>query len=268
MKFNWLRATASIAISLLFSVCVIHAETTVNLHELEVPTDETSENLSELMELPIGIHRIEPMSENIDRILIAIHDANSQGFEWILPLQTIDDENTDSYFLRWNPIECPSASHEEVREQLMSLLESDENVSKVTFVGHGLGGVYLSQFVHDWRSLVSIDVHVIAAPLRGTIGVFNEKECGEILPKRLPPAIRFFQWRIKPSQHDQYKESNEDPQVVDLDGSLVISMPETIAGESVGHTHVLEVVASRIRTERLQSIESSTPAETNPDSSE
>lgn len=268
MKFSWLSTNASIGISLLFSVFVLHAETNINLHELKAPTDKTTENLSKLMELPHGLHRIEPKSESINRVLIAIHDANSQGFEWILPLQTIDDESTDSYFLRWNPIECPSSSHEEVRKKLMSLLESDEEVSKVTLVGHGLGGVYLSQFVHDWRSLVSIDVHVIAAPLRGTVGVFNEKECGEILPTRLPPTIRYFQWRIKPSQHDQFKELSEDPQVVDLDGSLVISMPEMIAGESVDHTNVLEIVASRIRTERLQSIESSTPKEAIPESRE
>ncbi|MXZ43980.1 MAG: hypothetical protein F4Z01_03245 [Gammaproteobacteria bacterium] len=268
MKFSWLSANVSIAISLLVSTCVLHAETTINLHELEALPDKASENLSELMELPVGIHRIEPKSESINRILIAIHDANSQGFEWILPLQTIDDEHTDSYFLRWNPFECPSNSHEEVRKQLMSLLESDEEVSKVTLVGHGLGGVYLSQFVRDWRSLVSIDAHVIAAPLQGTIGVFNEKECGEILPKRLPPTIRYFQWRIKPSLHAEFKELSEDPQVVDLDGSLVISMPEMIAGESVDHTHALEIVATRISAEHLQTIESSTPAETNPDSSE
>ena len=125
-----------------------------------------------------------------------------------------------------------------------------------------MGGVYLSQFARNWKSMVRIDAHIIAAPLRGTVGVFSEKECGDILPERLPPTIRFFQWRIAPSQHSMFKELSEDPQEVALDGSLVISLPEVINDNAVDSARALEIVASRIQAEYLEAIEHSEPVET------
>ena len=264
MNVNWIRVNVLIAFALLFASSELHAETTVDLHDLVVPTDNSKDSKSALMELSLGLHRIEPQSNNIDRILIAIHDADSSGFEWIRPLQIMDDESTDSFFVRWNPAECPSVSKGDVIKELTSLLESNGSVTRVTLVGHGLGGVYLSQFARDWKSLVPIDVHVIAAPLQGTIGIFNEKECGEILPKRLPPTIRYFQWRIEPSLSNLFKEHSQDPQVIDLDGSLIISLPEKIAGESVDHNHALEIFATRAQAEYLDAQEQSTPIQTNP----
>lgn len=264
MKTKCARARVSVGALLLFSVCVLNAETTINLHELASITDESEDSRSKLMGLPLGFHRIEPRSSSTNRILIAIHDDHSLGFEWVLPLQTMDDEFTDSFFVRWNPSECPNTSHTEVRKQLSSLLESNDSIAQVTLIGHGLGGVYLSQFARDWKSLVPIDVHVVAAPLRGTVGVFEEKECGEILPKRIPPTIRFFQWRVAPSQNNPVKELSEDPQVVDLEGSLVISLPKMIAGELVDQNHALTVVATRVRAQRLEALEQSTPIDANP----
>ena len=264
MKSDRLRAKFSIAPILLFSVWVLDADTTINLHELVVPTDKTEDSRSKLMELPLGFHRIEPRSNSVNRILIAIHDDNSLGFEWILPLQTMDDEFTDSFFVRWNPRECPNTSHEDVRKHLSSFLESNDSITKVTLVGHGLGGVYLSLFARDWKSQVPIDVHVVAAPLRGTVGILKEKECGDILPKRLPPTIRFFQWRVASSQSDLIEELSEDPQDVDLEGSLVISLPKMIVGELIDHNHALTVVASRVRAEHLEALERSTPVDVNP----
>ena len=264
MNVNWNRIKVPIACSLLIVGGLFHAENTVDLHDLVVPADNSKSSKSALMELPLGVHRIEPQSDSIDRIVIAIHDEGSSGFEWIHPLQIMDDESTDSYFLRWNPTECPSASHENVMNELTSILESHDSVSRVTLVGHGLGGVYLSQFARAWKSLVPIDVHVVAAPLQGTIGIFKEKDCGEILPKRLPPTIRYFQWRIRPSLNQLFQAQNEDPQVIDLDGSLVISLPEEIAGKAVDQNHALEIFATRAQAEYLEAIEQSTPVQTNP----
>ncbi len=264
MKEHWLRVKALFAATLLFLTSQLFADTMVNLHDLVVPVENLEDSHSELMELPLGLHRIEPPSDAVNRILIAIHDVNTNGFEWTKPLQTLDDESTDTFFIRWDPSECPNKSDAEVRQDISSILNSNESITRVTIVGHGLGGLYLSQFARNWKELTRLDGHVVAAPLKGTVGVFDEKECGDILPKRLPPTIRFFQWRIDPLQHSLFKEMSDDPQVVELDGSLVISLPEAIDDNTVDSTRALEIVASRIQAEYLEAIEHAEPPETQP----
>lgn len=264
MKKSWLRVKVLFVATLLFSTGQLFSDTSVNLHDLLVPTENTEDSRSELMELPLGLHRIEPPSSTVNRILIAIHDANTNGFEWTLPLQTMDDESTDTFFIRWNSNDCPKSSYEEVRQDISSLLNSNKSITRVTIVGHGLGGVYLSQFARNWKALTRLDGHVVAAPLKGTVGVFNDKECGDILPKRLPPTIRFFQWRIDPSQHSVFKDMSDDPQVVDLDGSLVISLPEVIDDNTVDASRALEIVSSRIQAEYLEAIEHAEPTDPQP----
>lgn len=255
---------AKLTWTILCSAFLVHAQTDIDLNYLIAPTDESDDNQSVLMDLPFGLHRVEPESANIDRILIAIHDTNTTGFEWIRPLQLMDDKSTESHFVRWNPSQCPRASIVEVRKDLESLLESNDSINSVTMVGHGLGGVYLSQFTREWKSLVPIDVHVVAAPLRGTVGVFKEKDCGEIVPQRLPPTIRFFQWRTATRRIELIEEQAEDPQEIELDGSLVISLPEKISDKPVNHVGALEIVATRIQKSHLEAKEHKAPAETSP----
>ena len=261
---NWTGVKAQLIWAVLSSVLLVNVHTDVNLSSLIAPTDADNESHSVFMDLPFGLHRVEPESTSVDRILIAIHDVNTTGSEWIRPLQLMDDEKTESHFVRWNPSECPDTSINKVSKELETLLESNDSIIRVTMIGHGLGGVYLSQFTRDWNSLVPLDVHVVAAPLSGTVGVFKEKDCGEITPQRLPPTIRFFQWRTTTKQNELIEEHAEDPQEVELDGSLVISLPEKISDTAVTHTHALEIVATRIHTAHLEAKEREAPTETAP----
>ena len=264
MKQFWLRINALVVTTLFFLTGELFSDTLVNLHDLVPFTENAEDAHSELMELPFGLHRIEPQSDTLHRVLIAIHDANTDGFEWTLPLQSMDDESTDTFFLRWDPSECPNTSDNEVIHDISSLLESNESITRVTIVGHGLGGVYLSQLASNWKELTRLDGHTVAAPLQGTVGVFTDKECGEILPKSFPPTIRLYQWRIEPSQHTLFKEMSEDPQIVDLDGSLVVSFPEFIEDKPVDSNRALEMVSSRIQAEYLEAIKHSDPSKTQP----
>lgn len=264
MAMNWTGIKEKLIWTVLISALLGEAHADINLSNLIAPTGKQKESHSVFMDLPFGLHRVEPKSANINRILIAIHDVNTNGFEWIRPLQLMDDENTESHFVRWNPSECPDTSIKEVSKELESHLESNDSIISVTMVGHGLGGVYLSQFTRDWNSLVPLEVHVVAAPLNGTVGVFKNKDCGEITPRRLPPTIRFFQWRTTTKQNELVEEPAEDPQEVELEGSLVISLPEKISDTAVTHTHALEIVATRIRTAHLEAKERETPTETAP----
>ena len=266
MNKSWSNIAKTFSATSLLASSLLYAQTEVDLHDLVVPATETDVSQSELLELPLGLHRIEPESTTTERILIAIHDENSTGFEWARPLQILDDESTTSYFVRWNPSVCPTTSIESVNTKLTKFLESNESVNKVTIVGLGLGGVYLSQFTRSWKSLVPLDVHVVAAPLQGTLGVFEQEDCGEILPTRLTPTIRFFQWRIAVSQNEAFEKLDEDPQEVEIQGSLVISLPETIAGTPVNQSHALEIVAARVLAEHIEATEQTDakPIETTP----
>ncbi len=260
----WTGIKATLTWTVLCSALFVHAQTDINIHDLIAPNNERNDTQSAFMDLSLGLHRVEPESRNINRILIAIHDGNASGYEWIRPLKLMDDENTETHFVRWDPSDCPDSSIDVVTKELESLLASNDSIIKVTMVGHGLGGVYLAQLTRGWKSLVPLDVHVVAAPLSGEVGVFKEKDCGEIIPQQLPPTIRFFQWRTATQQKEIIEEQPADPQDIELDGSLVISLPEKVSETPVTHARALEIVATRIYAAQLESRQRETPSDTTP----
>ena len=77
----------------------------LNLYDLDHET-EFLDSGKKLMNLDFGIHDLEPNQET-KSIIIAIHGRDSRGFEWIYPLQTIDSEQTKTYFFRWDTTKCP-----------------------------------------------------------------------------------------------------------------------------------------------------------------
>ena len=72
----------------------------LNLYDLD-PYEEYLSSGKKLMKLEFGLHDLESQ-ERSKEILIAIHGRDSRGFEWIYPLQTIDNNKTKTYFLRWD----------------------------------------------------------------------------------------------------------------------------------------------------------------------
>ena len=67
-----------------------------NLYELD-PNENYLDLGKKLMNLDFGLHNLEQNSKNIE-ILIGIHGGDSRGFEWIYPLQKIDDDKMNTYF--------------------------------------------------------------------------------------------------------------------------------------------------------------------------
>ena len=55
-----------------------------------------------LMNLNPGLHPLERTTAHVNKLLIGVHGFGSKGYEWIYPLQTLDDENTLTFFHRWN----------------------------------------------------------------------------------------------------------------------------------------------------------------------
>ena len=95
MKFYFLFALLITPLELL----------SLNLYELD-PNKEYLKSGQKLMDLDFGLHDLEANSIGKE-ILISIHGRDSRGFEWIYPLQTIDNEVTKTYFFRWDTTKCP-----------------------------------------------------------------------------------------------------------------------------------------------------------------
>ncbi len=246
MKFasNWkrvlVRALACIGVLYVFS-CV--AEVTVKLADLD-PDEGVMESGAKLMGLPLGLHQLETDEESSTGLLVGVHGYMSRGYEWVYPLQTIDDDETTTMFFRWDFSKCPHTSAKLLAESLTEMVDKQDNLNQITIVGHSLGGVLVSTMVSEWKIKLPTDFHVVAAPLGGENP--RLKECGDVLPERILPTIRFFQWRTQHKLDGAYKDLEIDPQVVSIDGSLAITLPKTYRERRLGHNWSVSYVADRI----------------------
>ena len=235
-----IHALVCIGILAAFS-CV--ADVSVKLADLD-PDEGVMESGAKLMALPLGLHPLETHSESSSGLLIGVHGYRSRGYEWVYPLQTIDNDETTAMFFRWDFSKCPHTSAKQLVELLTEMLGEQEDIERITIVGHSLGGVLVSTMVSEWKIKLPTDFHVVAAPLGGENP--RLKECGDVLPDRILPTIRFFQWRTQHKLDGAYKDLEVDPQVVSIDGSLAITLPKTYRERRLGHNWAVSYVAERI----------------------
>ena len=73
---------------------------------------------------------------------------------WIYPLQTIDSENTKTYFFRWDTTKCP----QQTVPILMKEIQAIEGVEKITILGHSYGGVLSSLLLNEIGEQCSIRI--------------------------------------------------------------------------------------------------------------
>ena len=236
----------SLAILLLLSSLAVAGEN-VRLYDLD-PNDGVRESGMRLMDLPHGLHALEETTNQIDTLVIGIHGFGSRGYEWVYPLQTMDDESSSTFFLRWNFNECPEASTELLLENLKAILDQHSNISRIIIAGHSYGGVFVSSLVDDWPFKINTDFHVIASPLAGIQRL--TEQCKPFLPNRLFAHTRFFQWRTRHELDGAFKDLETDPQIVDVEGSLVVTLPETYRERRLGHNWAISWVAEKIAAER------------------
>ena len=100
--------------------------TLVSCWEIIQPTLDTFqaekdvfESGKSLIALPFDLHDLEEVTVDQNTLLIGVHGSNSPGYEWIYPLQTLNDENNMVAFFRWDDEACPAPSV----SSLLSLIE-------------------------------------------------------------------------------------------------------------------------------------------------
>ena len=226
MKFYLLFALLTIPLELL----------SLNLYELD-PNKEYLKSGQKLMDLDFGLHDLEA-NQTGKEILISIHGRDSRGFEWIYPLQTIDNEVTKTYFFRWDTTKCP----QKTIPILMKEISAMKDIEKITILGHSYGGILSSLLLNEIEA-IETEIHVIAAPL-GSSDL--KKYCGFKHPTSKNDNVSYYQWRTVKKLDYAFNSFDYDPQLIDFKESSVVRLPSQYRGKRLGHLWSISWVADNI----------------------
>ena len=222
---------------LLFALLIIPLKLpSYNLYELD-PNKEYLKSGQKLMDLDFGLHDLEVNSTGKE-ILISIHGRDSRGFEWIYPLQTIDNENIKTYFFRWDTTKCP----QKTIPILMKEISAMKDIEKITILGHSYGGILSSLLLNEIEA-IETEIHVIAAPLASND---LKKYCGYTHPTSKNNNISYHQWRTVKKLDYAFSSFDYDPQLIDFIESSVVRLPRQYRGKRLGHLWSISWVADNI----------------------
>ncbi len=222
---------------LLFALLITPLELlSLNLYDLD-PNKEYLKSGQRLMDLDFGLHDLEA-NQIGKEILISIHGRDSKGFEWIYPLQTIDNEVTKTYFFRWDTTKCP----QKTIPILMKEISAMKDIEKITILGHSYGGILSSLLLNEIEA-IETEIHVIAAPL-GSSDL--KKYCGYKHPTSKNNNVSYYQWRTIKKLDYAFNSFDYDPQLIDFKESIVVRLPREYRGKRLGHLWSISWVADNI----------------------
>ena len=222
---------------LLFALLITPLELlSLNLYELDANKAYLKSG-QKLMDLEFGLHDLE-INQTGKEILIGIHGRDSRGFEWIYPLQTIDNEVTKTYFFRWDTTKCP----QKTIPILMKEISAMKDIKKITILGHSYGGILSSLLLNEIEA-IETEIHVIAAPL-GSSDL--KKYCGYKHPTSKNNNVSYYQWRTVKKLDYAFNSFDYDPQLIDFKESSVVRLPSQYRGKRLGHLWSISWVADNI----------------------
>ena len=222
---------------LLFALLVTPLELlSLNLYELD-PNKEYLKSGQKLMDLDFGLHDLET-NQIGKEILISIHGRDSRGFEWIYPLQTIDNEFTKTFFFRWDTTKCPQKTIPILVKEILAM----KDIEKITILGHSYGGILSSLLLNEIES-IETEIHVIATPL-GSSDL--KKYCSYEHPTSKNNNVSYFQWRTIKKLDYAFNSFDYDPQLIDFKESSVVRLPRQYRGKRLGHLWSISWVADNI----------------------
>ena len=210
--------------------------------QLEDFSDEISVKTSgeRLIDLPYGMNALES-EEDAQEVFIAVHGGNSEGYEWIYPIKTINTQQKHMHFFRWPDNGCFQSSAEELTNEINNLLSQNNSYKKVTLMGHSYGGILVAHVLKHWNTATPLEVHVVASPLLGMPILINICDYEPI--EMLPNNSSLFEWRTQHHLDSAFKDLLEDPQQINIKGSIVTILPDTYKGNRLGHNWSISWVA-------------------------
>ena len=194
-----------------------------------------------LIDLPYGLNSLEPREEEAQEIFIAVHGGGSEGYEWIYPIKTIDTKQKHMHFYRWPDDGCFQSSAEALANEINTLLSQNKSFKKVSLIGHSYGGILVTHVLRHWSSATPLEVHAVASPLLGMSMLKNI--CGYTPIEKLSNNSSLFEWRTQHQLDSAFKDLLEDPQQINIRGSLVTVLPDAYKGNRLGHNWSISWVA-------------------------
>jgi len=198
---------------------------------------------AKLSELELGLNPLERFNGKEKVLLVSVHGSRSEGYEWIYPLQTLDTENSATFFYRWDDRKCYLGSAEKLIFYIKEVLKSFPDAERVVIIGHSYGGVLVASLVEGWKHGLSTEIHSVAGPIGPS---FSRGSCYFNPPKGIPDKLTFYQWRTQHHLDSAFNRLKSDPQNLNLIGSKVIRLPETYRGKRLGHNWSISWVADEL----------------------
>ena len=209
--------------------------------------NDVFESGKSLISLPFDLHDLEEVTADQNTLLIGVHGSNSRGYEWIYPLQRLNNEGNMVSFFRWDDNACPNPSMNSLLALIKQKFYDNPNLNKVILLGHSYGGLLAVAFAEAWDMNVPLQIHSIAAPLKG-MNIINSI-CDYELPDILKTNIELYQWRTNKELDGAFSDLDYDPQVMKNLKSKVTRLPETYKGNKLGHNWSISWVADEISKE-------------------
>ena len=215
----------------------------VSLKEFKI-TGDVFDSGKRLMSLPYGLHTLEENNTMEKTLIIGVHGSNSRGYEWIYPLSSLDNSDKLVAFFRWDDSSCPGPGIESLSQNLSDLLVEKPNIKKIILLGHSYGGILVTSFMQNWKGKLPLEIHSIAAPLKGMGPVSSM--CGYEPPRATQGNTSLHQWRTIKELDGAFKDLDYDPQETMILNSKITRLPETYKGNKLGHNWSISWVADEL----------------------
>ena len=223
---------------------LINKDKKVNLEQLKSINDVFEAGLK-LMAMPNGLHDLEDKDDNQKTLFISVHGNNSRGYEWIYPLQVINTDINLITFFRWDDSSCVNPSVNSLDVLIQDKLRNNKNIQKIILFGHSYGGLLVASFMEQWTGELPLEVHTIAAPLKG-LGSLSVV-CNYRAPEQVPKKSSLFEWRTIHKLDGAFQDLNYDPQNVEIKGSNITRLPEKYKNNKLGHNWSISWVADNFK---------------------
>ena len=225
---------------------ILEDDKQLNLNQLK-SIDNVFDAGLKLMAMPNGLHDLEISDDNQKTLFISVHGNSSRGYEWIYPLQVINNEINLITFFRWDDSSCVNPSVKSLDDLIRDKLSNNKNIQKVILFGHSYGGLLVASFMEQWTGDLPLEVHTIAAPLKG-LGSLSAV-CNYRAPEQVPKKSSLFEWRTIHKLDGAFQDLNYDPQNVEIIGSNITRLPEKYKNNKLGHNWSISWVADNFKKE-------------------
>jgi pimeloyl-ACP methyl ester carboxylesterase len=153
------------------------------------PGEGYKESGAKLIRLDFGLNPLERFNGKEKILLISVHGSQSEGYEWIYPLQRLDTKKSATFFYRWNDSKCYLNSAEKLNSYLSEAMRNLPELEKVVLVGHSYGGVLVTSLVETWNNRLPAEIHSIAGPIGSE---FYREGCNYSPPKYISDKAAFI----------------------------------------------------------------------------